>query len=230
AGATTWKIHLHTLNTGRTVTEEEIHTVRTEKRIKARFLMSSDRIKEIMYNGKYIRVMNARHPLDRLVSAYRNKYKDGNGPIDRQFKKYLYALRLKPKLTNVTFKEFLQIVVNNKKSGRENTHWKNYYRTCSACELPYDYIMKVETHSEDLRYIFKMAGVTEVDIEAKYNPTSINNMTHDHVYAADSSYLSYYEGVDHQLIKDIHYLFKEDYQLFGYEIPQFVQNIIENKK
>ncbi|CAL4110497.1 unnamed protein product, partial [Meganyctiphanes norvegica] len=101
------------------------------------------------------------------------------------------------------------------KHGKGNEHWLNYYKTCSPCKLPYDYIMKVETHTEDLRYIFKMAGVTEVNVEAQFHATLKNNKTSDHVYASDSSYLSYYEGVDHQLIKDIHYLFKEDYQLFG---------------
>ncbi|CAL4173804.1 unnamed protein product, partial [Meganyctiphanes norvegica] len=228
AGATTWKTHLYTINTGRP--SARVHTPETGKQIRAAFMMSSVTINEKFNNGKYIRVMNARHPLDRLVSAYRDKYRDGAGPKGSVFKKYVYQLRDSTVLTNITFTEFLQIVVDNKKHGKENHHWKNYYSTCSACELPYDYIMKVETHTEDLRYIFKMAGITEVDVEAQYHATSVNKTTSDHVYGSDSSYMSYYEGVDYQLIKDIHYLYKEDYQLFGYEIPQFVQNIIENKK
>ncbi|CAL4148286.1 unnamed protein product, partial [Meganyctiphanes norvegica] len=205
AGATTWKNHLYTLNPeGLT---HKIHTKRSEKHIRARLSMNRDTIEEKMYNNTYIRVMNVRHPLDRLVSAYRDKFRDGKRrPEQRAWRE----------LGNVTFTEFLKIVLNNKKLRRENVHWGNYYRTCSACELPYDYIMKVETHTEDLRYIFKMAGITEVDPGARRHATSINKTTSDHVYASDSSYLSYFEGVDHQLIKDIHYLFKEDYQLFGY--------------
>ena len=57
-------------------------------------------------------------------------------------------------------------------------------------------------------------GVTEIETEARCNPTSSNN--------SDLNYLSYYEGIDDQLMRDIYNLFKYDFKLFGYEIPIFL--------
>ena len=57
-------------------------------------------------------------------------------------------------------------------------------------------------------------GVTEIETEARCNPTSSNN--------SDLNYLSYYEGIDDQLMRDIYNLFKYDFKLFGYVIPIFL--------
>lgn len=43
-----------------------------------------------------------------------------------------------------------------------NAHWRNYYRTCSPCDLNYEYIVKTETYSEDLHYLVKKLRIAEV--------------------------------------------------------------------
>ena len=50
------------------------------------------------------------------------------------------------------------LVFQQKMGDGVNGHWKNANRVCSPCAINYDYILKVETHADDLEYIFKMTG------------------------------------------------------------------------
>ncbi|CAL4107850.1 unnamed protein product, partial [Meganyctiphanes norvegica] len=176
-----------------------------------------------MFSSKFIKVMNTRHPLQRLVSAYRDKFRDGRkGWEEREFTelidKYLPERRGS---TDITFPEFLRIIVGEQKMGVDaNGHWRSYYKNCSPCTLPYDYIMQLETHDEDLEYIFNMTGINDRNVELRRHATSRED--------SESNYWLYYDVVDDDLLRETYHIYKEDFQMFGYEIPKFLQRVIQN--
>ena len=64
------------------------------------------------------------------------------------------------------------------------------------------------------------SGVTGIELEKKLNSKSTEK--------SGSNYFSYYEGIDDQLLRDIYDLYKYDFKLFGYEVPQFLQKVIND--
>ena len=105
-------------------------------------------------SSQYYKIMVARHPFDRIYSAYVNKFKTN---VDLPFKKKhgynilnLFHKDL-PKETRkkgegVTFSEFIQYT---KLPMGKNPHWEPTYNLCEPCEIHYDKILKVETLDPD---------------------------------------------------------------------------------
>ena len=106
-----------------------------------------------------------RHPLDRLVSSYLDKVadtsKEPNLLKHRDVKNaILESAGKKPELGTVpTFSEFIDYVVQETRDlaspqdWKGVMTWKSYYSKCLPCDVKYDVIMKLETHTEDEKWI-----------------------------------------------------------------------------
>lgn len=93
-------------------------------------------------------------------------------------------------------------------------------RTCHPCILPYDYILHLETFSEDLQYVFHKLNMPKdiftVDVRKNIAFNVTKTKPND----------SYFENIDPLVISELYGWIKEDFQLFGYEVPDFVLNAI----
>ncbi|KAK4325582.1 hypothetical protein Pmani_003844 [Petrolisthes manimaculis] len=58
-----------------------------------------------------------------------------------------------------TFAEFLQFALYIRPTDR---HWRSMAEICSPCSLSYQYILKLETFSEDLAYLAMKLNITRV--------------------------------------------------------------------
>ncbi|XP_068209440.1 carbohydrate sulfotransferase 11-like [Palaemon carinicauda] len=259
SGSSTWRAHLRLVNKG-----PPFKVPIDKDKIRAAFLkrLIEAIVKDVNSSSLIITV---RHPLTRLVSAFRNKYNDGKvmdphaphsekrvhkrvagsywferfhqfwlpalfannmvppdthlktgmkAPIDpgvlyseKQYERLYYVL--KPK---VTFSQFLKYVLKTYQEGTPDAHWKLYHDDCCPCYFDYDYITKIETLSEDLKYIFKKLGIPA-------NPKISKNKRRRSVHQI-YSYLSYYRRVPATLKREIYQYIKYDMDLFGYELPK----------
>lgn len=100
--------------------------------------------------------MFVRNPLERLVSAYKNKIE--NKPITwkRSKKDIFFYTNENGDDTNDTlsFGDFAGILTDpTLRIRRFNSHWKQYYKLCHPCVINYDFIGKLETFESDLEYI-----------------------------------------------------------------------------
>nr|XP_027225843.1 uncharacterized protein LOC113817920 [Penaeus vannamei] len=113
AGSSTWRVHVRRINGGPPANV----SVEDDKR-RQTFLQSGLRQVVASTVSSSTLIMSVRHPLTRLVSAYRNKYDDGK-PMRgyNRKRKHLLILAL-------------------------------------PCTFPYEYIVKTETFTEDLDYVF----------------------------------------------------------------------------
>lgn len=111
----------------------------------------------------YFKFIVVRHPLERLVSAYRDKF------VKRQHEFLEEAVRIRimfrPRFSEnhdyVTFEEFLRYVVSTGTSDppQQNQHWATYQNLCQPCFVKYDHIGKLETLAEDSEIILKIMGL-----------------------------------------------------------------------
>ena len=115
-----------------------------------------------------------RHPMDRLVSSYLDKVadtsKEPNLLKHRDVKNaILESVGKKPELGTVpTFPEFIDYVLEETKNlhsprdWRGVMTWKSYYSKCLPCDVKYDVIMKLETHTEDEKWLINTRSVIKV--------------------------------------------------------------------
>ncbi|XP_033744511.1 carbohydrate sulfotransferase 11-like isoform X2 [Pecten maximus] len=133
----------------------------------------------------YKKFIMVRNPLDRLVSAFKNKF-HGTGFKDARFKnigKYIVRTYRK-KFTepvfgdDVTFLEFVRYVIDNKVGVRDE-HWRSITDLCKPCQIDYDFIGKQETINEDADFIMsQMAPHIEFPVKpAVYGSSNTTKST-----------------------------------------------------
>ncbi|KYN18134.1 Carbohydrate sulfotransferase 9 [Trachymyrmex cornetzi] len=154
-----------------------------------------------------------RHPLERLLSAYRDKlehmqnreyyYKRFGRRIVLKYRESGNTTRLEP-----TFTEFLQFIVNEKYFDE---HWVPYYRTCEPCMMNYDYILKFETLDRDQNFFIQDANLNGYLYETNY-PRNINPLGTTTRKTLDE----YIKEIPRSLLNEVYKIYENDYKLFNY--------------
>ncbi|XP_042866725.1 carbohydrate sulfotransferase 8-like [Penaeus japonicus] len=168
------------------------------------------------------RVITVRHPLSRLASAFRNKLGDGKPIIPPSHHIYdIYRMVLghahikafRWKENTATFVQFLNYVISEAESNAINPHWRPYLWTCKPCGISYDYIVKLETFSDDLLYLATAAGISEIktDLRENQSPALEEKVT---------DYEEYFKHLPPQVLKDVYRIYKYDFLFFGYDVPE----------
>ncbi|XP_047485431.1 carbohydrate sulfotransferase 11-like isoform X2 [Penaeus chinensis] len=210
-GATTWKTHMLQM---KGLPGQNVHKGYNEKRIRAGSARLADRI-----SGKVTSVISVRHPLTRLVSAYGDKFGDG-----KAFAGVPRFLRMVRYFTNswgkpVTFYQFLSYVIYQARGpSMTNNHWRPISWNCKPCTGNFDYIIKLETIDEDLAYLVTDLGIKEINVQLKYN---VKNSK-----AKVKGYESYFKSLPPAMLKDIYNIYKYDFILFDYVVPQFMLDAV----
>jgi len=164
----------------------------------------------------YTKVILVRHPLTRLLSAYRDKLESGSDiPFLRNAgRKIIAKYRKNPTKealkmgTGVKFTEFLQFLIDSGKRGDFlNQHWAPYTLLCDPCHMNYDIVMKLETVDSDMEYIKDLVygGHSYATIPAKYaTVTQVETMK------------KYYDDISDKQLQGIIDFFRHDFTMFGY--------------
>ena len=114
--------------------------------------------KYFLTHPDYFKFMIARHPLERLLSAYVDKMLIGNdhkmrrrfgGKILKKYHPELSRYQIKSG-EGVSLQEFLRYILS---TGNENNHWTTIDSICQPCRIKYDFIIKTETMKEDNAFI-----------------------------------------------------------------------------
>ncbi|XP_058623575.1 carbohydrate sulfotransferase 8 [Onychostoma macrolepis] len=164
AGCSNWKRVLMVLqglasSTGE-IQHDEVHYGNHLKR-----LDSFDQKGIIRRLKTYTKVLFLREPFERLVSAFRDKFESPNSyyhpvfgkPIISKYRSNAtqYALRTG---AGVTFKEFIQYLLDVHRPVGMDIHWEPVGHLCSPCLLDYDFIGKFETLEEEANFLLRRIG------------------------------------------------------------------------
>ncbi|XP_068108024.1 carbohydrate sulfotransferase 8-like isoform X3 [Hyperolius riggenbachi] len=159
----------------------------------------------------YTKVMFTRNPLQRLVSAYRDKFLHYTG--------FYYGTKIaniiKSKFRGhmnssdpVSFKEFVQFITSQKPALLD-VHWRPMYNLCDPCNINYDILGKFESLKQDSDYVLKVVGAPsglKFPGIKKYN----ESRTDAKITAG------YFSQLSLNLIQQLLELYKLDFTLFGY--------------
>ncbi|XP_069993250.1 carbohydrate sulfotransferase 10-like [Penaeus vannamei] len=171
--------------------------------------------------------MVARHPLDRLVSGYRDKFRDG-APVTRDiWVYYLTDYRMSRGLDTsnmtLTFLQYLEMIVYKMVTrGRSSVdrHFRPATLVCSPCSVKYDYILHTDSLSQDLQHIAGKLNITGIDLGLRLNAKGGNTQV--------SSYESYYKDIPLPLLSKIYALYREDFVLYDFELPPFMKSVLHD--
>ncbi|XP_069806233.1 carbohydrate sulfotransferase 9-like [Dendropsophus ebraccatus] len=113
--------------------------------------------KELLAN--YTKVMITRDPIERVVSAYRDKFlhSDDSEYYTKVFPKMIRKLVAIDSKANITFEHFARFITKENPFYRD-THWKPMYQLCDPCNIQYDFIGKFETLEQDADYVLRTIG------------------------------------------------------------------------
>lgn len=169
----------------------------------------SDQAKEIL--DSYRKVLFARHPVERLFSAYRSKMTMANG-VDKYYTDL--ALKIAELSSNRTggsggrkrlpsLDQFVEYIAREP-ALEYDLHWKRIVDVCNPCGISYDYIGKVETMDADSKCILENLGMkpwfpkpVERRISSKVDYRAIPEKLRTlltNIYTADFKLFSYSNG------------------------------------
>nr|XP_006818320.1 PREDICTED: carbohydrate sulfotransferase 9-like [Saccoglossus kowalevskii] len=174
----------------------------------------------------YTKFLFVRHPFERVLSAYKDKFELGI-----EHKEWLYLETIaakilnwknqtvvtnieKNRIHNITFADLVAYIVHqaNNTSVNMDMHWERIHKLSLPCMMPFDYIGKYETLARDANYIL---GKTGADKIITFPPAKINNhVTNSSVIGTLKKYMS---TLSDELRADLRRVYELDFEMFGYE-------------
>uniref|UniRef100_A0A8B9PBY8 Carbohydrate sulfotransferase n=1 Tax=Apteryx owenii TaxID=8824 RepID=A0A8B9PBY8_APTOW len=169
---------------------------------------------EISYRLKnYYKFIFVRNPMERLLSAYRNKF----GEIKEYQLKYGVEIVRRYRKSggqsagdDVTFSEFLRYLLDEE-AERMNEHWMPIYNLCQPCAVRYDFIGSYERLNADANYVLEQVQspsfIRFPERQSWYKPVTAETL---HYYLCNTQ---------RRLIKELLPKYILDFSLFAYPLP-----------
>jgi len=181
-------------------------------------------------DSRYFTFMFVREPLERLVSAYRDKvvedpkYDNLDTQIVRKYRPHDYNASLKR--YNVTFAEFVRYVLDQHAAGKVlDRHWIPQNELCRVCKLRWDFVGHHETLHEDADYVVSQLKSRIMDVEQSRRVANIT-FPADSGHRKSSDFLQQmYANVPAAHVEALYELYAGDYALFGFKRPNVTGSI-----
>ncbi|XP_069142435.1 carbohydrate sulfotransferase 11-like isoform X1 [Argopecten irradians] len=184
---------------------------------------------EINYRIKsYKKVIFVREPLERLLSAYRNKFMEKSEYFHRRFgRRIIRRYRDNPSESSVElgndvqFIEFVKYITDSSTIMEEgyNEHWDHYSSLCHPCLIQYDYIGKYETIDEDTDQILRDLRIDKIIKFPARGATYKRKKTID-------TMADFYGSIPPSDLRLLWKIYVNDYKLFGYPYPEVLKQFL----
>ncbi|XP_064619547.1 carbohydrate sulfotransferase 11-like [Lineus longissimus] len=155
-----------------------------------------------------------RDPLERILSAYRDKLLMGREFYAFYSKRILRAYREGYKAeddVDLEFHEFIRFLLDQERFqiGYVDEHWDSFFNECLPCSINYDVIGKYETMETDSNFVLQYLGWNK---QLKWPPRE------KHYNGTRSALLidQAYNGVSKRLLSGIKQHYRDDILAFGY--------------
>lgn len=170
----------------------------------------------------HLKFVFARHPLERLLSAYRNKFESAwSDYFPRRYGRHIVRQQRGENASRhaletglgVTFHEFLRYVASldpGDHAGAFNEHWRPLSDLCFPCQVRYDVLGSYDTLERDSRLVLRRAG-----LEGRVAFPSRRTTYSSEPTAALMQ--RYYGNVSEALMARLRHTYRRDMALFAYE-------------
>ncbi|XP_067887224.1 carbohydrate sulfotransferase 9-like isoform X2 [Heterodontus francisci] len=222
AGCSNWKRVLMVLNglasSPHNISHNFVHYGKHLRRLDSYSLQET-----YEFLSTFTKILFVRDPMERLVSAFRDKFEHPNVYYHPVFgrailKKYRTNASTEALKTGsgVTFREFVHYLLDPQKPVGMDIHWEQISRLCSPCLINYDFIGKFENLENDANYFLKLIGAPpELHFPSFKDRHSSDGRT---TSALVEKYLHQISPLERQQIYNFYYL---DYLMFNYSKPHF---------
>ncbi|XP_071524493.1 carbohydrate sulfotransferase 8-like [Panulirus ornatus] len=233
----TWMVHLHHIR-GVAPNTSTLHGNYWKNQIKACKVLGG--VSSVRRRAQTaLNIMTTRHPLERLLSAFRDKFAGGRRLVRPQsydhyryfWKPALKALKKPIHTLQVTFPEFLRFAMMHS----WEPHWVPVFETCSPCSFSYRYVMRLETFTEDLRYLREKLAIKDIDLSQNFNAKATSEGSADTGVRVTevgtlpkNSTIQHFLQVPTQLLAQVIGFYKMDLEAFGYQVPPQVLSQVLN--
>lgn len=204
AANSTVKHHLYELEySGTRFKMKSVHD-RQSAPLLSPFQLPDDLFEEVFTTPKYFRFSVVRNPYSRLLSCYLDRIVPGNGAAYRQLIRTLH----RPEGATVSFPEFIRTACSQAPFA-QNNHWRLQVAEICADVVPYDFIGKQETFSEDMAKIWAhIAPNHPIPEFARANKSPS-------ITGANSRLSEYYTP---ELVALVRTAYQPDFERFGYPL------------
>ena len=174
----------------------------------------------------FMKFIFVRHPFERLLSAYRNKFHQNYS--SSQYFRVRYGTNIirkyRPHASNeslqfghdVSFIEFVKYLVDPETISKThfNEHWRPMMELCSPCHIHYDVIGKYETLLDDAWLVLRKAGLNHlIEFPQSQKASSTNSLVDDYI-----------ASLTQQQLSDLYQIYQLDFALFNYHDSHFQFN------
>ena len=172
----------------------------------------------------YFKFIFKRHPLDRLVSAYRDKFQKPTDKKNKQFhlrygRDIVKRYRKNPAESalesgsDVTFVEFVRFVIDRYNAGETlNNHWATMGTLCDPYDIHYDYIGAFENLADDFEHVAGIIHDDQCDVQLPISPGSSQKEIVPTLLT-----LEYISLLNRQQLCTIMEIYKADFEYFQYD-------------
>lgn len=191
----------------------------------------SDKAMRHLKKNKFFFFSFVRHPFERLVSSYMDKiirlgdqwYKTvapdmtGNRLQNEKYRKVAHQWYQE----DHSFSSYVDLVLNRYSKGKVlDMHWKPMYDHCNYCYFKYDFIGRMETFNEDVKYVIKTNALEDkISIkDSEFQANSVGNGTN--TLAKEL----FHKNLSRDQIENLYQYYKMDFELFGYDAKPYMKN------
>ena len=180
-------------------------------------------------NDKIFSFLVSRHPFERILSAYRDKFFLNNQYSTHSFEKtkvekfrrlygkeiiskYRTAVPDDPKYKDApTFREFILYLLDLPLE-KFDPHWLPVYYQCLPCHIKYTILARIDSMTEDSEEILRRIGIGNYQLPFTH---VTGNQTSDKMVE------QFYSQLDLHILHKLYELYEMDFLLFGYSPDTF---------
>lgn len=172
----------------------------------------------------YTKFLFVRHPIERILSAFRNKFEKNytssayfkkrfGVKIIKKFRKGIKPEQVPPTGDGVKFPEFVSYLLDTYKTSRENLneHWAPFSSLCNPCHIRYDVIGKYESLASDSEYILSSVGAQDNVHFPEVVPSKTGNFVETYVNTLTSKQL-----------RNLINMYEKDFRIFDYHFRRII--------
>lgn len=197
-----------------------------------RKIMTVKTMKEFKKSMDFYKFLIVREPLERLLSAYRDRIEDTS---HRSWQRENYVPKIlkvtRPHLKNAdirvngslavipTFREFVEYLLVTP-IGNYDPHWHPYWKHCAPCVVSFQAIGRAETQAQDIRFILEDSGLAK-----EIDNTVLEENAHHGRGSTHDLLVSYYSTLDISTLEKLYRRYEVDYFIFGYDIQVLLDEL-----
>ena len=187
-----------------------------------------------------LRIVQVRHPFERLLSSYRHVIKNGGWKsLDQVWQHDKEVEKSFTKIFSISWREFVEkIIISNgffiSAEDLDNldfpgtwvkTHWAPFWFTCDLCspDLAPEMIIKTETLQWDVPEVLERLGMAADISFPDIRVTGTDDNFSEGNRASDEFVVKYFSELSTQDVLRLYEVYKMDFLMFGYSPNSFLE-------